>query len=133
MFNIFKSAALPPPKQEPDYASVSDDYTKQINQLWTEQMQQELSRQQVLGTGLVGGGLGGVRVTSSSVAPGQMLTDVPASRYRTIHITVEETSNGHLIQVGRIKRICPSSDNLPEAIAATIAEFEMDLADAKNR
>lgn len=47
-------------------------------------------------------------------------------RYKTITIQIRETSNGQIVSVGEITRLCPSGGNLLETIAAALAEHELD-------
>lgn len=50
----------------------------------------------------------------------------PKQRYRTTMIKIQETSNGQIISVGPIVRLCGRDDHLIDVIAAALAEYEID-------
>jgi len=53
-------------------------------------------------------------------------TAAPKQRYRNTVIKIQETSNGQIITVGPIVRLCGRDYHLIDVIAAALAEYEID-------
>lgn len=52
-------------------------------------------------------------------------TDSPVTKYKITSILIEETSNGHIIRIGSVVRICPLDATLFDEVAAAYTEAKL--------
>lgn len=55
-----------------------------------------------------------------------VLGAVSASRYKRVLITIEETSNGHIIKIGNVIRVCGTEQDLMAEVAAAFTQYKLE-------